>query len=64
MKCTICSKRVYQAEYVGASGKPYHKLCFRCFDCKKPLKQSEYAVSSDRNFRCPNHHTKYEQNQL
>lgn len=64
MKCFKCEKRVYQAEYVGASGKPYHKLCFRCVDCKKPLQSNEYSVSSDRNFRCPNHHTKYEQSKL
>ena len=33
--------QVYQSEYVGASGKCFHKACFRCTDCKKMLTASD-----------------------
>lgn len=64
MKCVICSKTIYQAEYVGASGKGFHKACFRCFKCNKALSQTGFCVSADRNFRCEAHHKEFEMGQL
>jgi hypothetical protein len=29
-KCHICAKTVYAMEFIGASGKAFHKNCFRC----------------------------------
>jgi len=59
-KCEKCSKTIYQAEYVGASGKGYHKKCFRCKSCNKQLDGSNYFVAHDRNFRCAAHHREFE----
>ena len=37
-KCVICTKSVYAAERSEAGGKIYHKNCFKCSQCKLPLK--------------------------
>eukprot|EP00035_Acanthoeca_spectabilis_P009834 m.173503 g.173503 ORF g.173503 m.173503 type:complete len:705 (+) comp14850_c0_seq3:194-2308(+) len=52
--CTVCSKTVYQTEYVGASDKAFHKNCFRCMDksCNRVLKSSDYCNVDDK-FYCP-----------
>jgi len=37
-ECSSCEKRVYAAEQViGPGGRPYHKSCLKCTDCKKTL---------------------------
>ena len=42
-KCDGCGKTVYPLERVGASGKVFHKGCFRCCVCNNVLKQIDYA---------------------
>jgi len=53
-KCHVCSKTVYQTEYVGASDKAFHKNCFRCMnkECNRVLKASDYC-NVDDSFFCP-----------
>jgi phage FluMu protein Com len=58
--CAVCSKTVYQNEFVGASGQAFHKSCFRCKTCNKILSQNDYSVAHDRNFRCTAHHREFE----
>lgn len=53
--CHVCQKTVYPAEFVGASDKAFHKLCFRCITCNKPLKSTDYATMDDK-FYCPPHY--------
>lgn len=59
-KCDVCGKTVYQAEYVGASGKSYHAKCFGCIGCKKLLTQTTYSVSRDGGVRCAKCHREFE----
>eukprot|EP00037_Helgoeca_nana_P030602 m.379770 g.379770 ORF g.379770 m.379770 type:complete len:1270 (+) comp28230_c0_seq24:374-4183(+) len=59
-KCTVCTKTIYQAEWVGAGGKSFHKSCFRCAGCNKMLQQADYFVSFDRKFRCKRCHNESE----
>lgn len=51
-KCTRCSKSVYAAEKTVAAGKPYHKLCFTCFTCKKSLSSMNCCDNSDGDVFC------------
>ncbi|KAJ8300518.1 hypothetical protein KUTeg_022037 [Tegillarca granosa] len=44
-KCAICNKTVYAAERIEAGDKPYHKLCFKCSECKMSLNLNNYAQS-------------------
>lgn len=53
-KCSVCSKTIYQAEFVGAGGKSFHDSCFRCKTCNKKLRQNDYYVSRDSAFRSVN----------
>ncbi|XP_071154241.1 uncharacterized protein [Mytilus edulis] len=41
-KCDLCQKSVYAAERIEAGNKPYHKLCFKCSDCKMSLNLNNY----------------------
>lgn len=41
-KCEICKQPVYVAERIEAGNKPYHKLCFKCHDCKMTLNLGSY----------------------
>ncbi len=36
-KCALCGKTVYMAEEVVAEGQKWHKACFKCTNCNKPL---------------------------
>ena len=63
-ECAKCGKIVFQYDRVGASGRTYHKKCFRCHHCNKVLSQTAYHVSADRQFRCAAHHREYEMQQL
>eukprot|EP00042_Codosiga_hollandica_P058997 m.898444 g.898444 ORF g.898444 m.898444 type:complete len:477 (+) comp60025_c0_seq10:756-2186(+) len=55
-KCHICTKTVYPMEFVGASGKAFHKNCFRCETCKNILKPTDYCTNTDK-FYCTPHYT-------
>src|SRR3989338_3476376 len=41
--CPTCSKKVYFAEKISALGKDYHKLCFKCKQCKKALEPAKFS---------------------
>ena len=43
-KCVICTKSVYAAERMEAGGNIFHKLCFKCCECKMNL---TYVSSSN-----------------
>eukprot|EP00038_Savillea_parva_P002403 m.114029 g.114029 ORF g.114029 m.114029 type:complete len:1009 (-) comp10824_c1_seq1:124-3150(-) len=51
-KCEACKKRVYAQEFVGANDKAYHKGCFRCADCDRVLKSTDYCNTRGLNY-CP-----------
>ena len=51
-KCEICTKAVYASEFVGASGKAFHKACFRCKTCNKVMNPIDYCTV-DGMFFCP-----------
>jgi len=50
--CAKCNKRVYATEFVGAGDKAYHKGCFRCADCQRVLKSTNYCNTQGLNY-CP-----------
>eukprot|EP01110_Echinostelium_bisporum_P005029 TRINITY_DN22395_c0_g1_i1.p1 TRINITY_DN22395_c0_g1~~TRINITY_DN22395_c0_g1_i1.p1 ORF type:complete len:117 (+),score=46.76 TRINITY_DN22395_c0_g1_i1:53-403(+) len=50
-KCPTCTKTVYFAERVQALGKDYHKLCFKCLNCKKLLEVGKFS-ERDNNLYC------------
>ena len=54
-KCHICTKTVYAMEFTGASGKAFHKNCFRCKVCNGKLKQDTYATVNDALY-CKSHY--------
>ncbi|KAJ3615899.1 hypothetical protein Zmor_012212 [Zophobas morio] len=35
--CPACDKKVYHAEKVVGAGCSYHRSCFKCYSCSKPL---------------------------
>lgn len=51
-KCYRCLKNVYAAEKVIAAGKPFHKLCYNCFTCKKLLNSMNCCDNSDGEIFC------------
>ena len=51
-KCEKCGKTVYSNEFVGASGKAFHKACFRCATCNKVMNPIDYCTV-DSLFFCP-----------
>jgi len=36
-KCAVCTKSVYANEELKFENKTYHKLCFKCTECKKVI---------------------------
>ncbi|XP_064616304.1 uncharacterized protein LOC135480403 isoform X2 [Liolophura sinensis] len=56
-KCGICEKTVYAQERIEAGGKPFHKLCFKCTECKMSLNLNNYA-QADGILYCKNHYQK------
>ena len=42
--CATCSKAVYAMERLEADKVIYHKVCFKCDVCKKPLSVGSYAA--------------------
>jgi len=53
-KCAICSKTAYPLESLTLSDKTYHKLCFRCHECKTPINQKSYKLVGG-NVYCHTH---------
>jgi len=51
-KCYRCLKNVYAAEKVIAAGKPFHKLCYNCFTCKKLLNSMNCCDNSEGEIFC------------
>lgn len=39
--CRACNRNVYKMEEVKAERNIYHKNCFRCSECRKPLRYIE-----------------------
>lgn len=56
-RCPVCKERVYFAEEVKASGKSFHKKCFRCKECGKSLDSVNFTEHGDNIF-CKNCHGK------
>lgn len=55
--CSGCKKRI-SGNFVTASGKSWHRQCFKCRGCKKPLKDSRFVEFGGRAFhqkclKCP-----------
>lgn len=42
-KCARCNKTVYMNEQVFAAGRKWHKACFKCTECNKPLETMTLA---------------------
>ncbi|XP_071809650.1 cysteine and glycine-rich protein 1-like [Asterias amurensis] len=56
-KCGACGKSVYFAEEVVAAGSKWHKACFKCSDCSKPL-DSTTVKDHDGKLYCASCHGK------
>ncbi|UJR11094.1 hypothetical protein I4U23_015276 [Adineta vaga] len=41
--CPRCGKPVYFAEEVKAVGQSFHKLCYRCANCKKSINGANFS---------------------
>ncbi|KAL5012206.1 hypothetical protein ScPMuIL_010757 [Solemya velum] len=54
-KCGICQKSVYAAERIEAGNIPFHKLCFKCRECKMSLNLNNYA-QADSILYCKKHY--------
>lgn len=54
-KCAVCQRTVYAAEYVGATGRAFHKACFRCGVCKTLLRADTFTTV-DGKFYCKPHY--------
>lgn len=55
-KCHACGKTVYPMEYLGASGKAFHKSCFRCATCNNVLKATSFCTADSASFYCEPHY--------
>ena len=55
--CGKCNKAVYMAEEILAAGKKWHKMCFKCANCRKLLDSSTMA-SHDGELYCKSCHTR------
>jgi cysteine/glycine-rich protein len=38
--CPKCNKNVYKAEETRAASQTFHKLCFKCTSCSRPLESN------------------------
>lgn len=52
--CVACGKTAYATELVIANGQCFHRPCFRCDICKRPLLPNDYAALNDK-FYCKPH---------
>ncbi|EDQ90495.1 uncharacterized protein MONBRDRAFT_16167, partial [Monosiga brevicollis MX1] len=48
-----CDKSVYVVEKLEADGDIYHKLCFKCTECKATLRLGSYASYQGKLFCKP-----------
>eukprot|EP00042_Codosiga_hollandica_P021393 m.74466 g.74466 ORF g.74466 m.74466 type:complete len:539 (+) comp50342_c0_seq2:46-1662(+) len=55
--CRSCQKSVFPMEQVEYDGVKFHKKCFRCEDCSKPLLGGSYAMRDGIPF-CKQHFKK------
>eukprot|EP00123_Amoebidium_parasiticum_P000488 comp11280_c0_seq1/m.5696 comp11280_c0_seq1/g.5696 ORF comp11280_c0_seq1/g.5696 comp11280_c0_seq1/m.5696 type:complete len:168 (-) comp11280_c0_seq1:211-714(-) len=46
-KCCRCERTVYAAEEIQVGGKPWHKVCFKCTECKKALELGKESMRDD-----------------
>lgn len=47
--CRACNKNVYKMEEMKAEKSIWHKNCFRCSECSKPLRYVPYTVYLSRD---------------
>ena len=52
-KCARCEKTVYFAEQVFGAGKKWHKRCFKCVECNKPVSSSTVRDKEGKNSVIP-----------
>ncbi|KNE60046.1 hypothetical protein AMAG_18462 [Allomyces macrogynus ATCC 38327] len=52
--CVVCGQGVYTFEACSFDGMLYHRKCFKCVECKKPLSLIQ-AVSFNGDIYCPKH---------
>ncbi|XP_064114114.1 muscle LIM protein Mlp84B-like isoform X3 [Macrobrachium nipponense] len=50
--CPRCGGRVFTAELMLAKGRPYHKKCFKCKVCKRPLDSMVHCDGPDNEVYC------------
>ena len=58
-KCSLCNKTVYMNEEVFAAGRKFHKMCFKCTQCNKPLETMTMAEHDGKLFCKTCHKRKY-----
>jgi len=51
--CGTCAKRVYAAEMLKCDGQAYHKACFKCCCCQKPITFKSYAALNGKLYCKP-----------
>lgn len=49
--CSACNQNIPMGEAVTTGGKRYHKTCFACYMCRKPIKGSFFSLPG--GFCCP-----------
>ncbi|XP_050730567.1 uncharacterized protein LOC127005625 isoform X3 [Eriocheir sinensis] len=50
--CPRCGGRVFSAEMMMAKDRPFHKKCFKCRNCKRPLDSMTHCDGSDGEVYC------------
>merc|ERR1711976_909734 len=53
-KCAVCSKTAYPLEAVTAGDLAFHKMCFKCTECKITLNVKNYKLV-DKKVYCHPH---------
>jgi len=49
-KCAACAKTAYPLESVTAADKVYHKLCFKCEECKSTLNIKSFKAFEGKTY--------------
>ncbi|KAK3893964.1 hypothetical protein Pcinc_002244, partial [Petrolisthes cinctipes] len=50
--CPRCGGRVFSAEMMMAKDKPFHRKCFKCRICKRPLDSMTHCDGADGDIYC------------
>ncbi|XP_076035485.1 muscle LIM protein Mlp84B-like isoform X10 [Oratosquilla oratoria] len=50
--CPRCGGKVYNAEQMMAKGRPWHRKCFKCRVCKRPLDSMTHCDAPDSEVYC------------